>query len=117
MRREKGQALIEFVLILPVFLLILFVIVDFGRLFYEKMELEDRLEESIEVLKKNNNYEEALRVLNEGQSSKATLEVNNEDSYMKIKTTLHLSFLTPGFDKIFEENHIQIERVIPYVEK
>lgn len=114
MRKEKGQALIEFVLILPVFLLILFVVIDFGRLFYEKVELENRLEESIAVLKKSNNYEEAFRVLNEGQDVEATLEVKNEDSYMKIKTTLHLSFLTPGLDKIFGKNHIKIERVIPH---
>lgn len=116
MRKEKGQALIEFVLILPVFLLILFVVIDFGRLFYEKVELENRFEESIEVLKKHKNYEEAFRVLNEGQMNEATLEVNDEDSYMKIKTTLHLSFLTPGLDQILGENHIKIERVIPYEE-
>ena len=117
MQKEKGQALIEFVLILPVFLLILFVIIDFSRLFYEKVELENRLEESIGILKKNNNYEEAFRVLNEGQNSEATLEVSNGDSYMEIKTTLRLSFLTPGLGKILGENHIKIERVIPYETK
>ena len=117
MRKEKGQALIEFVLILPVLLLILFVVIDFGRLFYEKTELESRLEESIEVLKINNNYEEAFRVLNEGRENEATLEVKEEGTYMKIKTTSHLSFFTPGMDKILGENHIKIERVIPYATK
>jgi len=114
MRKEKGQALIEFVLILPVLLLILFAVIDFGRLFYEKVELENRLEESIEVLRKNNNYDEALRVLNEGQTVDATLEIGSEEDYMKIKTTMDIPFLTPGLAKIFGENQIKIERVIPY---
>ena len=37
---NKGQALIEFVLILPVFLFILFAIIDFGMIFSTKSNLE-----------------------------------------------------------------------------
>lgn len=39
---KKGQALIEFVLILPIFLMILFVIVDFGNLLYSKNKLQNQ---------------------------------------------------------------------------
>ena len=38
---KKGQALVEFILILPVFLLILFAIVDFGNLLVSKNQLEN----------------------------------------------------------------------------
>ena len=38
---RKGQALVEFVLILPVFILILFAIVDFGTILSKKNELEN----------------------------------------------------------------------------
>ena len=34
---RKGQALVEFVLILPIFIMILFSIVDFGMIFNKKM--------------------------------------------------------------------------------
>ena len=37
---RKGQALVEFVLILPVFIFILFVIVDFGNILSNKNKLE-----------------------------------------------------------------------------
>ena len=37
---RRGQALVEFVLILPVFLLILFTIVDFGNFLSTKNQLE-----------------------------------------------------------------------------
>ena len=33
---NRGQTLVEFVLILPVFLLILFYVIDFGRIIYSK---------------------------------------------------------------------------------
>ena len=33
-RKEDGQSMLEFVLVLPVFLLLLFMIIDFGWLFY-----------------------------------------------------------------------------------
>ena len=39
---RKGQALVEFVLILPVFLMILFTIVDFGNLLHSKTELQNQ---------------------------------------------------------------------------
>ena len=38
---RKGQALVEFVLILPIFIMILFSIVDFGMIFNKKNELEN----------------------------------------------------------------------------
>ncbi len=41
MKSSKGQALIEFVIILPVFLMLIFAIIDFGRVIYEKNMLEN----------------------------------------------------------------------------
>lgn len=38
---EKGQAMVEFVLVLPIFLLILFLIVDMGWLFYNYVSVEN----------------------------------------------------------------------------
>ena len=38
-KREDGQAMVEFALILPVFLLILCGIIDFGWLFYNQLSL------------------------------------------------------------------------------
>lgn len=39
MKSEKGQALVEFALVLPVILLLLFSMIDFGRVLYAKSEL------------------------------------------------------------------------------
>ena len=37
-KNEKGQALVEFIIILPVFLLLVFCVVDFGRIISLKNE-------------------------------------------------------------------------------
>lgn len=115
MRKNRGQALVEFVLILPVFLLILFSIIDFGRLFYEKMQLSNRFDDSLEVLKENNNYDEALMVLNRGSNNEATLETTYYDSYIEVTTKMELELITPGLNLILGNPYtLQIERTVPY---
>ena len=38
--KNKGQALVEFVIILPIIMIIIFVIIDFSNVFYQKNNLE-----------------------------------------------------------------------------
>lgn len=115
MRKVKGQALIEFVLILPILVLFLFAIVDFGRLFYEKIQLEDRVAICLDVLRKKGDYEEALMVLNRGQKEEATLNIEHYEAYMVVKVESKFSFLTPGLGKVLGDSYqIKIERTVPY---
>ena len=51
---RKGQALVEFVLILPVFILILFAIVDFGTILSKKNELENDSMDIVSLVKNVN---------------------------------------------------------------
>lgn len=44
-RREDGQAMVEFALVLPIFLLILCGIIDFGWLFYNQLSLNNACRE------------------------------------------------------------------------
>lgn len=44
-QREEGQAMVEFALILPIFLLILCGIIDFGWLFYNQLTLNNACRE------------------------------------------------------------------------
>ena len=45
MKNNRGQALIEFVLILPVLLLLIFTLIDFGRIIVCKSHLEGVMNE------------------------------------------------------------------------
>ena len=44
MRKPSGQALVEFIIIVPILLLILMGIVDFGNIIYQKYRLEGSLD-------------------------------------------------------------------------
>lgn len=41
LRNEKGQSLVEFALVLPILLLVVFAIIDFGWLFFNKLAIEN----------------------------------------------------------------------------
>jgi Flp pilus assembly protein TadG len=45
-RSEEGQSLVEFALVSMVFLFFVFALVDFGRLFFVKMEVESAIQEA-----------------------------------------------------------------------
>ena len=51
---RKGQALVEFVLILPIFILILFAVVDFGMILSKKSELENISVDIVSMIKNGN---------------------------------------------------------------
>ena len=62
---RKGQALIEFVLILPVLILILFIIFDFGNIFYSKYELQNQSMEIVRLVKDNKTIDDiTIYILN-----------------------------------------------------
>ena len=52
---KSGQALVEFVIILPIIMMIIFVIIDFSNVFYQKNHLES-ITNDIVTFKENNYY-------------------------------------------------------------
>ena len=54
---NKGQALVEFVLILPIFIFLVFLSVDIGRIIYAKNHLESELNETVTLLEDKKSYE------------------------------------------------------------
>jgi len=108
---NKGQALVEFVLILPVFIMILFVIVDFGIIFNKKSTLENDSVDIIELIKNDTNLDEIERMYPE-----TFIELENNGSYLNVKITRHTNVITPGLNRILGNPHeIEVERKIPNV--
>lgn len=98
---NKGQALIEFVLILPIFIFMLFAVVDIGRIIYTKISLESEITDVVDLLEEDKNYDEIVKELNKNKSSKIELTLNyKDDKYVKIKLSNKLKFMTPGLNKI-----------------
>ena len=84
---RKGQALVEFVLILPIFIMILFSIVDFGMIFNKKNELENISIDIINLLNNNNKIEEIQK-----EYPKVDIKLTNEEKY---SIRWHMGFTEP----------------------
>ena len=61
MNNKKAQALVEFVLILPILIMILFSIIDFGNIFVTKSNLENKINDAYQVLKESTEAEFPFR--------------------------------------------------------
>lgn len=106
---KKGQALVEFVLILPVFLMILFAVVDFGNLLYRKNQLENV---STDIVRLIRNGTEVTDVLKEYSNISVKLE-NIDDEYQQIVFSDSVDLMTPGLDRILGNPCIiTVKRVI-----
>ena len=107
---RKGQALIEFVLILPVFLFILFAIIDFGVIFSSKNSLENDSADIVNLYKKGTSLEELNKMYSDRK-----INLFNDEKYYTFKITTSVNLITPGFNRIFGDPYmINVERVIPY---
>ena len=109
MKNNRGQALIEFVLILPVLLLIVFALIDFGRIIVCKSHLEGVMNEISSL-----SNEEATSYLRKDKDYKITYNVQI-DEYKNITLTTKLDLITPGLKHVLTNPYVvKVERSIVY---
>ena len=107
---NKGQALVEFILILPVFIMILFVIIDFGMIFNKKSNLESISNDAISIYKENKSLVEIQELYKDIQ-----IEIETVNDYTKLVFKDKVNIITPGMNMFFDDSYvISIERIIPY---
>lgn len=108
---RKGQALVEFVLILPVLILILLAIIDFGNVLVTKNKLENDTTDIIRIIRNNDNT-----INLEEEYPNIDIEITDyKDGYKKVVLTSKVKINTPLLDKILGDPCIiNTERVISY---
>ena len=107
---RKGQALIEFVLILPVFLFLLFAVYDFGMIFTTKNKLESSTADIINLYKEGKNVDE-LKVIYRD----LVISFEDDTDYTRVVVKDKIKLITPGFNRIFGNPYqVMVERYIPY---
>lgn len=108
---RKGQALVEFVLILPIFIMILFVVVDFGMILNKKNELENVSVDVVNMLKNDITLEEI-----KSSYSNIDIDVSKKDKYLNVVISEDVNILTPGLNRVLGDPYkVKIERNIPDV--
>ena len=106
---RKGQALVEFVLILPVFILILFAIVDFGTKKKKKNELENDSMDIVSLVKNGPTIEDINK-----KYTDLDMTMKEDNQYTNITITENVKVITPGLNLILGNPYkITVERVIP----
>lgn len=108
---RKGQALVEFVLILPIFLLILFAVVDFGMILSKKNELENVSVDVVSMIKNNDDIEDIKMLYPD-----LTIDISSDSKYTTVKIYKNIDIMTPGLNLVLGDPYeIVVERTIPNV--
>ena len=119
MKNKKGQALVEFVIILPVLLLIVISMVDFGNLLYQKYQLEQNLEYVSDLYLANdtNALEQEKQRLNikteeDGKYVKLTIEKEAKLSSPILRRVLGEDYVIATSRKLYQDEN-EIEETLP----
>lgn len=109
MRNKKGQALIEFVLILPVFLLMIMGTIDLGNIIYKKYSLEGKMDYVVDLYKN----ESEVKLNNYLKEENLNLNLNQKTTYTEITLVDNTKVSTPILKEIIGNNYkVEVKRTI-----
>lgn len=99
MKNKKGQALVEFVIILPVLLLIVISMVDFGNLLYQKYQLEQNLEYVSDLYLANDTN--AL----DQEKQRLNIKTEEDGNFVKLSIEKKIKMSSPILRRILGDNY------------
>lgn len=113
---RKAQALVEFVLILPILIMLIFAFLDIGRIYTKKSELESLSTSVISYMRENSDTTD--NDINSYLASITDTKIKFKRVVSDLYTTIRLSsdtlLITPGINLILGNDYkVKVERVIP----
>ena len=96
MKNSKGQALVEFIIILPILLIIIMIIIDLGNIFIKKYSIENDVD-IVSKFYKENQYTEINNYIKENN---LVIEYEKEDNYMTINLSKNIKLNAPILNNI-----------------
>lgn len=109
---KKGQALVEFIIIIPIVVFMILAIIDFMMIFSNKNKLESKMNDVIVLYKKDKTSMDIIEYLNKDLKG-VTYSSKSDNKYTYLEIKMNYSFVTPGMDKILGKKYeIKCERVI-----
>lgn len=120
-KNQKAQALVEFALILPILIMMIFAIIDFGNIFVAKSNLENKMPIAQTILKKSTDistiYDEISNSVNKNSKDLIQVELafSNDSDLVTIKLSKDVDIITPGLNLVFGNKYnAQSESVVIY---
>lgn len=112
---KKGQALVEFIIILPIFVMMLLCIIDIGKIIFFQNSLEGKMEDVIMLYKNENTYDYILKKLRQEDKDLKLEIANDNNEFIEIKLIKEVEIITPGLNLILGNPHnLDVKRVIYY---
>lgn len=111
---RKGQALIEFVLILPIMILLILGGIDLGRIIIRKSELENKVSDQITVWKQNKQSINSLEKSLTDKNTAVKIIQNETTSFLTVEVEEEIAWVTPIISNILDSYTIKVKRVVPY---
>ena len=109
---RRGQALIEFVILLPIFIFMIFTIIDFGKILYIKNNLESKMDDVITLYETNKDKDSISENLNLSKE-KTNLEITKDNEYINFVLNKEVEVITPGLNLILGNSYqASVKRVI-----
>lgn len=96
MKDNKGQALVEFALILPIFLLIVFIMIDFGKIIYNKITLQNDLSLIVDLY----NQDKIDDINNYIGNNDIEIEYKQDNIFLTVSVTKQIELITPGLNNV-----------------
>ena len=123
MKNRRAQALVEFALILPILIIMIFSIIDFGNIYLTKGDLESKLSIAVDILKSNADDVEQLKTkinnsINNDNKIEVKLVFDDTNEYLKVSLEKEVKIITPGLNLIIGYPYkASVERVMKYVKQ
>ena len=123
MKNKKAQALVEFALILPILIIMIFSIIDFGNIYLTKGDLESKLVLATHIINSNSDDVVMLKnkinnSINKDNELNVELVLDETNEYLKITLEKEVKIITPGLNLIIGYPYkARVERMVKYVEQ
>lgn len=109
MKNNKGQALVEFILVLPVFLLIILGAIDVSNIVIKKYQIENKMDYIVELYKDD----KLVQINNYVTSENLKIDYDSKTEYTEITLKDKTKVNTPILKDIIGSNYeIKTKRTI-----
>ena len=110
---KKGQALVEFVIILPIFIFMILATIDIGKILYYSNRLENKMDDIITMYKSDNEFIEIEKNL-QNDIKQTDLSVKEKEKYVEFKIVKEVEIITPGLNLIFDNPYEIVSKRVVY---
>jgi len=108
---KRGQALVEFIIILPIFLLLVLGVIDMGNIIISRIEMEKDLSEIVSLYQNDIEVSDISKKLNLNDDK--TLEIKENDEFLEILLVKKINIITPGLNLILKNPYnLKISRSV-----